>query len=618
MPALSTLSRSLSLSLSYATQPPTLTPESGRLRHTLSSLSLLLPIPDPPSAQDVQLPDFVESPSHFQSAGLDSIVLKASSPQNVNTTHRTLDTSTPDPPADSDDGPPSSSDATSFTSATSLPAPSISYESLLDLTHTSPNTAPRDERYSPPPEFFDTGCITALAETVQQENRIHSDETTSSLSKASEGLGSCGQSPESSILDSDISDGIVAGSDEDLPKLFEPSSPIHIGGNYILPDIMEENEPEESESEFNSAETPHRGDSQGEEEPAVYVRDGEFDVVQVDIQEAVLLEGVEYIETNFSDNLENVQIEKNATSTAGRSTLSTSTALSSPPSLPISPPPGPMLSPRLSLVLNEGLIPDLEITESHTEDAPSSSALNRLSTISTTDDVLPPPLPSSLPPGKLISPRHSMIESQGMISGGVDFAAGNSGGLDMSSLIAHMDSLIQERGAEPADMRMDTPEEGNVEEEMKQVTNLDELEEQNEAHIEDTIAESGVENTDILLLPPPLATADEETPFKGSKLKVTPSFLRTLEPPVEFSDSGFPDTDTENTPGSTHKVSSGRKTRSLADKGQIASKHFENVNELLPTLPLHENSLAISDEQLTEYSGSVGLKTTASSGSLVR
>ena len=563
----------------------------------------------------MHLPEFenvAESHSHSQNDGLDSIILKASSPQNENATHRTLNTATPDAP---DDTPPSSPVATS---SSSLPAPNISYESLLDLHHISPDTAPR---YSPPPEFFDAD-VTAMADTAPQEERMLVDVQTeiASLSKASEGLGSCGQSPESSILDSDFSDGIVAGSDEDLPRLFEPSSPIHIGGKHILPDIMEENEPEESESEFdrslNLAGQQLRGCSQGEEgrvptgganEPkqAGRVQDGDFDNAQVNIhEEEELLGGLEYVETNFSDNLEVVHVEKNVPTAKGKS--STSTA---PPSLPVSPPPGPMLSPRFSLILGEGPIPELEITECHTEDAPSSSTLNRFSTISIADDVPPPPLPSSLPPGKLISPRHSMIENQGTVFGGLGLAVGDSGrgGLDMSSLVAHMDSLIQERELERADMGMETPEGvQNVEEEVKKA------EEQNVTQVEDT---SGVENADMLPLPPPLINADEETPFKGSKLKVTPSFLRNLEPPVEFSDSGFPETDTENTPGSTHKVGSDRKTLSLADRGPCS----EDVGsgESVPTLPLRKNSFITSDERLTEYSGSVGLKTTASSGSLV-
>ena len=511
----------------------------------------------------MHLPDFEnveESHSDSKNDSLDSIILKTSSPQDERAAHRTLDTATPESP---------------------------------------------DDVYTLPSSVVD----------VQIE--------ISSLSKASEGLGSCGQSPESSILDSDFSDGIVAGSDEDLPKLFEPSSPIHVGGKHILPDIMEENEPEESGSEFectlNLAGKQLRGCSRGEEkrpspgktndriEPkqAGCVQDGDFDDVQVNIQEEELLGELEYVETNFSDNLEVVHIEKDVTTAQGKS----STA---PPSLPVSPPPGPMLSPRFSLMINEGPIPDLEITECHTEDALGSSTLNRLSTISLADDAPPPPLPSSLPPGKLISPRHSMIENQGTIVGGLGFAGGDSGsgGLDMSSLVAHMDSLLQERELERADMGMETPKGvQNAEEEVKKA------EEQTVAHVDDAISESGVENADMLPLPPPLIVADEETPFKGSKLKVTPSFLRNLEPPVEFSDSGFPETDTEHTPGSAHKVGSDRKTLSLAEKGP----HSEDVDggESVPTLPLRANSFITSDERLTEYSGSVGHKTTASSGSLV-
>ena len=55
-------------------------------------------------------------------------------------------------------------------------------------------------------------------------------------------------------------------------------------------------------------------------------------------------------------------------------------------------------------------------------------------------------------------------------------------------------------------------------------------------------------------LPPPLDSGDDKTPnhsARGSKLKITPSFLQSLEPPREFSDSGFPDTDHDTAAHST-------------------------------------------------------------------
>ena len=132
--------------------------------------------------------------------------------------------------------------------------------------------------------------------------------------------------------------------------------------------------------------------------------------------------------------------------------------------------------------------------------------------------------------------------------------------------------------------------------------------------------------------------------MEGSKLKLTPSFLISLEPPKEFSDSGFLDTDGENASITPDQNASRRSVRipvlagdntdflnprqdspvSITRKKDVSNlvNHFTAGRDGASTrtgiqLQKDSSTTSYSDERLTEYSGSVGLKTIASSGSPV-
>ena len=191
--------------------------------------------------------------------------------------------------------------------------------------------------------------------------------------------------------------------DSDTPALFQPSSPLNLMPTGILHDIAEESEVDtELEHSWNTGEK------------------GLMNAVRPGLME---LEGVEYAETSFLDE--------------GSFTSLTEP----PPSLPLSLPPGPVLSPRLSMLLS-----DTGGAGSSTSD-PSPALVatseqydltNRLSVLSMSDEA-PPPLPTTLPPGKLISPRHSMLVGSETIPSGMGT------GLDFVLLSEQMDRVLEGR-----------------------------------------------------------------------------------------------------------------------------------------------------------------------------
>ena len=170
--------------------------------------------------------------------------------------------------------------------------------------------------------------------------------------------------------------GSSVGTDEDsLPELFQPSSPLQISKNFILPDIMEESENDQSESMRSSIIS---ADGTINRSP-VKQDDSNFDPFEET--------GLDVIETNFNDD---VPLPDFDDVTDDQQFHNVSGSPQEPPILPVSPPPGPLLSPRFSMM------------SEHASDP------NRFSVVSVSNE-MPPPLPISLPPGKLI-PRESMYQ----------------------------------------------------------------------------------------------------------------------------------------------------------------------------------------------------------------
>ena len=552
-----------------------------------------------------------------------------------------------------------------------LPTPDISYASLLALDQLTPGPDNQDlERYPPPPEFHDQEFKQAggvekeeqdSGEDAEQNPPKSPDSVLDSQDAMSADTQQQQQQQSSTTFEFEHGDlegdrEQEAGYEEDLPELFHPSSPIEFNKEFILPDIMEENEDLlESEGEVEST-------IMGEKEKL------NAGALEFNPFEEAGLKDIECAETSFSDggplakelrdsnkdtvtDLERLQVQGSTQSTQSPPET---------PTLPLSPPPGPLLSPRYSLLFSkDSPSPSPDLSHSHilipdcqhdSKDAQSSSRISvRLSTISLTDDT-PPPLPSSLPPGKLISPRHSIILSPGPLSSNeleTFIRSSDTGYLDLYQLTQLTAQLAQvpEHGER---LEQVDREEGEKRLKDKQQMNIDLSETpmaeikcntqqpQNEVESEQQI----LERRDSLL-PPCIECSDEEypqcediPPRKGSKLKLTPSFLQSLEPPKEFSDSGFLDTDGENVPTAPPEDQRmGRRASSLSLTSGSRDFHRPRANSDHLTVAAGDGSTEMSnqqfqlrkdgsttsysDERLTEYSGSVGLKTHVSSGSPV-
>ncbi len=167
--------------------------------------------------------------------------------------------------------------------------------------------------------------------------------------------------------------------DESLPELFEPSSPLQISNNFLLPDIMEESENERSES-LRSSLLSSDGMILKSPSKQKFTKFDPFEETGLDV-----------VETNFDVD---VPLPVNDSSpNDDEQAPNASGSPVEPPILPVSPPPGPLLSPRYSMMLLENGEPD---------------NYNRISVISVSSEMAPP-LPASLPPGKLI-PRESLYQ----------------------------------------------------------------------------------------------------------------------------------------------------------------------------------------------------------------
>lgn len=708
-------------------QPPTLTPGSEQLRHALSTLSLSLPIPNPPTTHNLEDGSHFKTKSHSNTiAGLDSVLIQTLPSTSEEVCQRTIDTSTPE--CRHTTQPASPSGVSNISELERLPTPDISYASLLAVDQVLPGEA---QTYPPPPEFHDRDAVEGAhtSKELFPHNEIGTNFNHDADLQPHEANQRSLHLEEEDSFERGEEDS-TSGAEE--PELFEPSSPLHIGKNFILPDIIEENEGEELEDEYHGDRVPER------QQGTIWAEDGtgwmfgqqrrelvdsrtstglgfKYGMSPVDVNfEDAGLEGFECVETSFSENEPLAQELRHANISVceGRMALSpvhelteecpsrvelreeeegltsepqSPTSLTAPPSLPLSPPPGPVLSPTEDSKLNSRLpiphslssrdfrtgssssvprshssvdfgprstsplpyshsdrdlmvSPDTRSSAPHSNYSPTSSSSNRLSTISLSDET-PPPLPTSLPPGKLISPRHSMLLVPEMSFEGLGMVTSSSeaGFLNLDRLAAQITGLkqkVEQREEHGMDLEVNAggKEENGIAEENGEQSieeqNIDVPKEDNgllgiatPEQRESTIGSEQQEEIEDLDVLPPLndITDDDLTdgpPKKGSKLKYTPSLLQNLEPPVEFSDSGF--TDVENTSPVVSCHQNHDKSK-MKDSRQTSKEHSDaQVEQENAPHKASSSATSYSDDRLTEYSGSVGLKTNASSGSLVR
>ena len=289
------------------------------------------------------------------------------------------------------------------------------------------------------------------------------------------------------------------GTDEESPpELFQPSSPLQINKNFLLPDIMEESENEQSES-LKSSMLSLDGTLIKSPSRQEFTKFDPFEETGLDV-----------VETNFDNDLP-LPIHDNVED------LNAPGSPAEPPILPVSPPPGPLLSPRHSMMLLESSAQDNEHS--------------RFSVVSTSSEIAPP-FPISPPPGRLI-PRESLY-------------------LDPESKIDLWYELNKTNG------------------------------------LDEKFYSTGLKSQEGLRNDPILKTDEAGT--------------ESLHKLIEHltSDSGFPDTD-----------QSAR--RSI--ENPVNSSHNQPVSASMKNSSTSITSY--SDERTTEYSGSIGVKTNASTGSQV-
>ena len=337
---------------------------------------------------------------------------------------------------------------------------------------------------------------------------------------------------------------------------------------------------------------------------------------------------IEYAETNFS--LKGTVAGGLQDGTRGHAALGAYSEQSQdsqdrPPSLPVSPPPGPTLSPRFSIIISDGKsLPDDTLRAASSMSAALLSGLslqtegasNRYSVISLIDDV-PPPLPSSPPPGKLMSPRQSILDpvvSYDTAGNIILTYASAIDSMDMDQLSKQINNVVKERERELLAAKV-----------MKggEIEGVESCKEGSSDSSSSTLGNS----EEIVVdgdLPPPLpresdgeddaevAVKDDDIHHKASRLKSAPSFLlKTFDPPTEYSDSGFPESEQEassSTANSRREI--GKRSRSELPGG------LSHGNDPVQLLGMHRNySLASTSD--AGYTESSGMKTPASSGSMV-
>lgn len=248
--------------------------------------------------------------------------------------------------------------------------PVIFYRSQEDVSdfpthHALDLTSPKDEE----PSIEET-----MGEEQQTEPSTYQKQYELELPEE-EGMEEEEQEVEEEMEERDSSG--MGTDDESLPELFEPSSPLQIGNNFLLPDIMEESENERSES-LRSSLLSSDGIIIKSPSKQKFTKFDPFEETGLDV-----------IETNFDND---VPLPVNDDNSDDEQAPDASGSPVDPPILPVSPPPGPLLSPRYSMML-------LESSE--------QDDYNRFSVVSVSSEMAPS-LPTSLPPGKLIS-RESQL-----------------------------------------------------------------------------------------------------------------------------------------------------------------------------------------------------------------
>lgn len=428
-------------------------------------------------------------------------------------------------------------------------------------------------------------------------------------------LGEYDLSPSASISQS-LTEHANEGSEDH--SLFEPSSPLRmIPEAFTLPDIQEEGDEADSLSLNNNFSEPHNKSrsslaspthADGDNEEILYypvlckqTHKESFDSARESFEEAGLdivetaFDGFELKENETSKDLLNISSNTDIpVSFDGKSYAFSEESRIDPPILPVSPPPGPLLSPRYSMLLAEK-------EQSYLDGAPGADANHEISallnrTISIADEE-PPPLPESLPPGKIISPRHStlLMQNKSTDQNRVDL-------LDLRLLLSKISAVYSNQETKNRQKEADQQTENLVQSEIT-------TENGNPASDRDTL-----DDERVLALAPHIENVNEhdaERP-KKSNLKITPSFLSHLEPPKEFTDSGFPDTD-ENVVTSDHSTSAGKISINHLPDAAIFSdevKMFEKDGSTAIT--------SFNEDKQSENSGSLVLKTNVSTSSQVR
>lgn len=394
--------------------------------------------------------------------------------------------------------------------------------------------------------------VTIRADDEQHKDDITRDDVTGEENPTdNDNFATDLQSPNSLLSETSFETSVGSiksegelSSDSEVMELFQPSSPFKIKEEFILPDIIEEAEGAETDSLGNTLENSFQDCDRSSLHSSL--DDGDLDIMETSFSEATLSR--QLISIGRSDTNPNLD----------------------PPMLPVSPPPGPLLSPELDVVSNAHQQPPYK----GGYDTGGMKSY-RHSVAGMLEDI-PPPLPLMGPPGKMISPRHSRFIDL------ADFSAPNSmRELDVSQLVLKMSRMTSEVESK------DPP-----------------LQKLNEDKV-------SVKFDEVL---PPLLQDYPNGDFDTSdpsiiRQRLGSYHLKTFEPPKEFSDSGFQDTDMNTSP----------KTAVVLAKPTFISREDEKFGSPLSALTQKVDSsvTGTSDEQLTENSGSVGLKTLASSGSEV-
>lgn len=367
---------------------------------------------------------------------------------------------------------------------------------------------------------------------------------------------------QSGELSPEVSIGSVKSkedlSDSDSMELFQPSSPFKVKEEFILPDIIEESE----ELELDSAEQDDMNNSD------ILSLHSSLDDGELDIQE-----------TTFN--------ELNPGSTLDKSSSIDEAGMQNfePPMLPISPPPGPLLSPDSSITTISS-----KPTTSHKQ--PSSlvsyNPTNSRHSIAGMMEDIPPPLPATQPPGKMISPRHSMFMDLADLSS--ELRPNSKGQLDMNRLVLKM--------SEVADI--------------EEIENKKSSKEEKSTSVEEISESNSLKSDKVLTLVPPIqdhpdGDFDDSNP-SVIRQRLGSYHLKTFEPPKEFSDSGFQDTDVAADQCSKVNSNASSGSAVVPSKPMFASDDEDGMVQKIDS-----SVTCTSDEQLTENSGSVGLVTIAAS-----